>query len=150
MDLQWKSLTKNGNVHHLTSVYRIWEDLNLCFKSNFEKSNFVLYICASCHRDLNSCQVIASDKSNLLRKADFRLKGVFFFLVFFIPFEVRHLFTIFVNFLYKCSRQLFSEHHKIMTDWFIFLEYFSDWWFNQAFNQTGLNSLSSRKQKNFL
>ena len=37
---------------------------------------------------------------------------------------------IVVNFVYKQTQQIFLGHHKIMSDWFIFLEYFTDWQFN--------------------
>ena len=50
---------------------------------------------------LESCQVIASDKSNLLRKVEFLLKSGFQTIVFFIPLEVGFLVIIVVNFVYK-------------------------------------------------
>ena len=77
--------------------------------------------------DLKSCQVIAYDDSNLLIKVDFLLKIGFQVIVFFIPLGVGYLVIIVVNFVYKWAWQLFLGHHKIMSDWFIFLEHFSDW-----------------------
>ena len=47
------------------------------------------------------CQVIASNKSNLLRKIDFPLKSGFQVLAFFIPLEIGYLVIIVVNFVYK-------------------------------------------------
>ena len=44
--------------------------------------------------------------------------------------EVGHLVIIVVDFVYKCTRQLFSGYHEVMSDWFIFSEHLSDWWFN--------------------
>ena len=52
-------------------------------------------------RDLKICQVIASDKSNLLRTADFLLKCGFQVKAFFILSEVGYLVIIVVNFVYK-------------------------------------------------
>ena len=43
--------------------------------------------------------------------------------------EVGHLVIIVVDFVYKCT-QLFSGYHEVMSDWFIFSEHLSDWWFN--------------------
>ena len=47
------------------------------------------------------------------------------------------LVTVIVNFVYQWAQELLSGHnndhnndHKIMSDWFIFWEHFSDWWFN--------------------
>ena len=77
--------------------------------------------------DLKSCQVIASDKSNLLEKIDFLLKSGFQVIAFFILLEVGCLAIIVINFTYKWAQQLFLRHHKIISDWFIFLEYFPDW-----------------------
>ena len=51
--------------------------------------------------DLKSCQVVASDKSNLLRKVDFLLKNGFQVIAFFIHLEVGYLAIIVVNFVYK-------------------------------------------------
>ena len=48
-----------------------------------------------------SCQVIASDKSNLLRKVDFLLKSCFQVIAFLIPLEIGYLVIIVVNFVYK-------------------------------------------------
>ena len=48
-------------------------------------------------RDLKSCQLIASDKSNLLRKVHFLLNTGFQVIVFFILLEVGHLATIVVK-----------------------------------------------------
>ena len=82
-------------------------------------------------RDLKSCQHIASNKSNLLKKVLFLLKSGFQVISqIFILLEVGHRVTIVVNFSYKGGPQSFSGHYKIMPDWFIYLEYFSDWWFN--------------------
>ena len=75
-------------------------------------------------------KLIASDKSNLLRKFDFLLKSGFQVIAFYVSLEVGYLAVIVLNFVYKWARQLFSGHHKIMPNWFIFSEYFSDWWFN--------------------
>ena len=68
-------------------------------------------------RDLKSCQVVASDKSNLLRKVDFLLKSGFQVIEFFILLGVGYLVIIDVNFVYKWARQLFSSHHKTMSGW---------------------------------
>ena len=76
---------------------------------------------------MKSCQVIASNKSNLLRKVDFFPKSGFQVIGFFIPLEVGYLAILDVNFIYKWERQLFSGHHKIKSDWLISSEYFSDW-----------------------
>ena len=73
---------------------------------------------------MESCPVIASDKSNLLRKADFLLKSAFQVTEFLILLKVRYLAIIVVNFVHKWARQLFSGHHKIMPDWFIFRNIF--------------------------
>ena len=56
---------------------------------------------------MKSCQVIASDKSNLLRKVDFLLKIGFQVIAFFLSLEVKYLAIIVVNFVYKRARQLF-------------------------------------------
>ena len=48
-------------------------------------------------RDLESCQLIASDKSKSLTTVDFLLKSGFQVLIFFIILEVRHLVIIAVN-----------------------------------------------------
>ena len=56
---------------------------------------------------MKSCQVIASDKSNLLRKVDFLLKIGFQVIAFFLSLEVQYLAIIVVNFVYKRARQLF-------------------------------------------
>ena len=48
-----------------------------------------------------SCQVIASDKSNLLRKVDFPLKSGFLVIAFFILLKVGYLVIIVLNFVYK-------------------------------------------------
>ena len=61
---------------------------------------------------LKSCQVIASDKSNLLWRVDFLLKSGFQVIAVFLHLEVRYLVIIVVNFVYKWARQLFSGHHK--------------------------------------
>ena len=53
--------------------------------------------------DLKSCQLIASHKSNLLRKVHFLLKSVFKVIAFFIIFEVGYLVIIVVNFVYKMN-----------------------------------------------
>ena len=66
--------------------------------------------------DLKSCQLTASDKSNLLRKVQFLLKRGFQVIAFFILLEVGYLVAIIVNFVYPWARQLFSEHYKIMSD----------------------------------
>ena len=47
--------------------------------------------------DLKSCQVIATDKSNLLRKVDFLLKSGFEVVACFILLKVGSLVTIVVN-----------------------------------------------------
>ena len=52
-------------------------------------------------RDLKSCQEIASDISNLLKKVHFLLKSGFQVTAFFILLEVGYLATIVVNFVYK-------------------------------------------------
>ena len=79
---------------------------------------------------LKRCQVIASDKSNLLWRVDFLLKSGFQVIAVFLHLEVRYLVIIVVNFVYKWARQLFSGHHKKMSDSLILLEYFSGWRFN--------------------
>ena len=66
--------------------------------------------------DLKTCQVLASDKSNLVRKVDFFLKNDFQVMAFSILLEVGYLVIIVVNFVYKWARQLFSGSHKIMSD----------------------------------
>ena len=48
-----------------------------------------------------SCQVIASNKSDLLRKVDFFLKNGFQVIAFSILLEVGHLAIIVVNFVDK-------------------------------------------------
>ena len=50
--------------------------------------------------DLKSCQVIASDKSNLQRQVDFFLKNSFQVNIF-VLLDVGYLVTIVVNFMYK-------------------------------------------------
>ena len=72
-----------------------WEDLNLCFKSNFEKPKFMLCICASNLQQQGFEQLPSNSlrKSNLLRKVDFLLKIAFQVTVFFIPLEVGYLFV---------------------------------------------------------
>ena len=50
--------------------------------------------------DLKSCQLTASDKSNLLRKVQFLLKSGFQVIAFFILLEVGYLVAIIVNFVY--------------------------------------------------
>ena len=79
---------------------------------------------------MKSYTVLASDKTNLIRIVHFLLRIGFQVIAFFIFFKVRYLVAIIVNFNYKWARQLFSGHYKVISDWFIFLEYFSDWWFN--------------------
>ena len=81
----------------------------------------------------SSCQKInptklSNYKSNLLRKVDFLLKS-FQVIAFFIPLEAGYLVITIVNFVYKWARQLFFGCHK-MSDWFLFSEYLSHWWFN--------------------
>ena len=51
--------------------------------------------------DLKICQVLASDKSNLVRKVDFFLKNGFQVIAFSILLEVGYLVIIVVNFVYK-------------------------------------------------
>ena len=80
--------------------------------------------------DLKVCQVIASDKSNLLRQVYLFLKSDFQVTAFFIPLKVGYSVIIVVNFVYKWVQQSFSGHHKIISDCFIFLEYYSGWCFN--------------------
>ena len=58
--------------------------------------------------DMKSFQIIASDKYNSLRKVDLFLKRGFQVIVFSIPFEVAYL-VIFVNFVFKSARQLFTS-----------------------------------------
>ena len=81
-------------------------------------------------QDLKSCQLIAFDKSNLQRIAHFLPKSDFHIVAIFILLEVGYLVTIVMNFVYKWARQLFSEHYKTTSAWFMFSEFFSDWWFN--------------------
>ena len=50
-------------------------------------------------RDLKSYQIIASDKSNLLRKVHFLLKSVFQVTVYFILWEVGYFITTVINFV---------------------------------------------------
>ena len=52
-------------------------------------------------RDLKISQVIAHDKSNVLRKVDFLLKCGFQVIAFFILLEVGYLVIIVVNFVSK-------------------------------------------------
>ena len=85
--------------------------------------------------DLKSCQVIASDKSNLLRKVDFLLKSGFQVIEFFTPLEVGSLLFIVVNSVYKWAQQLFLGHHKIISEWL---------YFRNIFLISGLISLGSR------
>ena len=87
------------------------------FTSNSRKLSFILQ---------KNCQLIVSDKSTLLRKVHFLLKEGFHFIAFSFLLEVRHLVTIVINFVYKWARQLFWGHYKLMSDWFMFLEYFFD------------------------
>ena len=72
--------------------------------------------------DLKSCQVIANDKSNLLRKNDFLLESGFQVVVFFILLELGYLIIKIMSDWF-----IFSDH---FTDWFIFSGHFTDWWFN--------------------
>ena len=81
-------------------------------------------------QDLKSCQLIAFDKSNVQRIAHFLPKSDFHVVAIFILLEVGYLVTIVMYFVYKWARQLFSEHYKITSAWFMFSEFFSDWWFN--------------------
>ena len=81
-------------------------------------------------RDLKSCQWIASDKSNLLRKVYFLLKHCFQVTAFLEFFgRVGYLITIAVIFVYKWAQQLFLGHYRMMFEW-LFLGHFSDWWFS--------------------
>ena len=64
--------------------------------------------------DLKVCQVIASDKSNLLRQVYLFLKSDFQVTAFFIPLKVGYSVIIVVNFVYKWVQQSFSGHHKII------------------------------------
>ena len=50
---------------------------------------------------LESCQLIASNKSNSSRKADLILKRDFQVITFFIPLEVGYLVIIAASFFYK-------------------------------------------------
>ena len=52
----------------------------------------LFYVLKSQTRDLKSCQLIASDKSNLLRKVDFLLESRFQVIAFFISLEVGYLY----------------------------------------------------------
>ena len=52
-------------------------------------------------RDLKSCQVIASEKSKLLRKVDFLRKSGFQVIAFFVPVDIKYLVMFVVNFVYK-------------------------------------------------
>ena len=70
---------------------------------------------------------VAIPFDNLLRKAYFLLKIGFQVVAFFIVLEVGYLIIIVANFAYKGAQKLFLENHKIMTDWFMFSEYFSNW-----------------------
>ena len=58
--------------------------------SDVEKRRSALVACSlkSLPEVFKSCQVIASYKSNLLRKADFVLKSGYQVTAFFIPFEL--------------------------------------------------------------
>ena len=51
--------------------------------------------------ELKVCQVIASDKSNLLRQVYLFLKSDFQVTAFFIPLKVGYSVIIVVNFVYK-------------------------------------------------
>ena len=74
-------------------------------------------------------ELIVSDKSNLLRKAYFLLKSGFQVIAFFYSFGVRIPCYNWCKIdVYKWARQLFSGHYKMISDWFIFSKYFSDWW----------------------
>ena len=99
------------------------------FQQCMTYQNLQIYYSPS-NRDLKSSQVIVSDKSNLARKVDFLLKSSFQIMTIFIPLKVGYLVIIVVNFSCKWAQQFFSGCHKIMFDWFIFLEYFQNWWFN--------------------
>ena len=59
----------------------------------------------------------SSDKSKLLREIYFLLESLFQVIAFFLLSEV--------GFLVRIS-YLFSGHYQILSDWFIFLEYFFD------------------------
>ena len=50
---------------------------------------------------MKSCQVIASDESNLLRKVDFLLESSFQVIAFYIPLEEGYVVIIVANFDYK-------------------------------------------------
>ena len=63
---------------------------------------------------MKSCQVITSDKSNLLRKIYCLLKSGFQVIAFCIPFGVGCLVIIAVNFVYKWAQQLFSGDKKCL------------------------------------
>ena len=101
---------------------------NKQYKETYLKN---MYYKSRRERDLKTCQFIASNKSNLMSKLRFRLKVVSkLFLLFpkhfFILLEVGYLAKIVVHVVYKWARQLFSPHFKIMSDWFIFLEFSPD------------------------
>ena len=72
---------------------------------------------------MKSCKLVALINLNLLIEVYLVLKSGFQVIAFFILLKVGYLVTIVV-------RQLFSGHYKIMSDWFIFSEYFSDSWLN--------------------
>ena len=91
-----------------------WEDLNLCFKSNFEKPKFMLCICASNLQQQGSEQLPSNSlrKSNLLRKVDFLLKIAFQVTVFFIPLEVGYLFVT-VGFCLQMSPAIGTSQNNV-------------------------------------
>ena len=59
------------------------------------------YILSHKDRDLKVCSIIASDKSNLLRKDNFLLESGLQVTVFLILLEVGYLVTVVLNFVYK-------------------------------------------------
>ena len=87
---------------------------------------FIIFSLLSCRdKDLKSCQLIASDKSNLLRKVCFLLKSGSPVIGFSILLEVGYLDAIVLNLVYKWQH-LFLGHYKIIPNWVIFLECFSE------------------------
>ena len=80
-------------------------------------------------RDFESCQLISFDKSNSLRKVHFLLKN---------GCQVKESFVLKVGYLViivrkpclQMSTTIIFENCKIICDWFIYLKYSSNWWFN--------------------
>ena len=103
---------------------KFW-DLVLMFRTMFFYKNlFWLEISSA------NCLWVFKVAATGIWKVDLILKRDFQVITFFIHLEVGYLVLIAASFFYKWVRQLFLRHHKIISDWFILSEHFSDWWFN--------------------